>query len=46
MHSIRIMREGGEHAALAGPRADDAPWKVTSLAELVAQRAAPGIKDI
>jgi carbamoyl-phosphate synthase large subunit len=39
MHSIRIMRPGGEHAAaLARPRADDASWRVTSLAELLAER--------
>jgi hypothetical protein len=39
MQSIRIMRPGGEHAAaLARPRADDASWRVTSLAELLTNR--------
>ena len=39
MQSIRIMRPGGEHAAaLARPRADDASWRVTSLAELLNSR--------
>jgi carbamoyl-phosphate synthase large subunit len=36
MQSIRIVRPGGEHAtAQARPTADDAQWRVTSLAELL-----------